>query len=77
MTKQRPDPARFRAGIFPLGQTNSLRAQYIEIFPANANASAVNAPWELGRPLRRRSTSSLWQRRIVKAIVERDAHFPP
>lgn len=25
-------------GIFPLGASNSLRAQYIEIFPANANA---------------------------------------
>jgi Beta-galactosidase len=25
-------------GIFPLGQSNSLRAQYIEIFPANATA---------------------------------------
>jgi len=27
-----------QTGIYPLGQSNSLRAQYIEIFPANANA---------------------------------------
>src|SRR5258708_30016946 len=25
-------------GIFPLGKSNPLRAQYIEVFPANANA---------------------------------------
>jgi hypothetical protein len=30
--------AMLETGIFPLGQNNSLRAQYIEIFPANANS---------------------------------------
>lgn len=30
--------AMLQTGIFPLGQSNSLRSQYIEIFPANANA---------------------------------------
>jgi len=29
-------------GIYPLGQTNPLRAQYIEIFQANANAFAAD-----------------------------------
>lgn len=27
-----------QSGIYPLGQTNGLRSQYIEVFPANANA---------------------------------------
>jgi hypothetical protein len=27
-----------RTGIYPLGQSNNLRAQYIEVFPANAIA---------------------------------------
>ncbi len=27
-----------QTGIYPLGQSNKLRAQYIEVFPANANA---------------------------------------
>jgi hypothetical protein len=30
--------ALLQTGIFPLGQSNPLRAQYIEVFPANANA---------------------------------------
>jgi hypothetical protein len=29
-----------QTGIYPLGTSNSLRAQYIEVFPANANAFA-------------------------------------
>ena len=27
-----------QTGIYPLSQSNSLRSQYIEVFPANANA---------------------------------------
>ena len=27
-----------QTGIYPLGPNNALRAQYIEVFPANANA---------------------------------------
>ena len=30
--------ALLQTGIYPLGQGNALRAQYIEVFPANANA---------------------------------------
>jgi hypothetical protein len=30
--------ALLQTGIYPLGQSNALRAQYIEVFPANANA---------------------------------------
>jgi hypothetical protein len=30
--------AMLQTGIYPLGQTNSLRAQYIEVFAANVNA---------------------------------------
>jgi hypothetical protein len=30
--------ALLQTGIYPLGQSNPLRAQYIEVFPANANA---------------------------------------
>ncbi len=30
--------ALLQTGIYPLGQANALRAQYIEVFPANANA---------------------------------------
>jgi hypothetical protein len=30
--------ALLQTGIYPLGQSNLLRAQYIEVFPANANA---------------------------------------
>ena len=30
--------ALLQTGIYPLGTSNSLRAQYIEVFPANANA---------------------------------------
>jgi uncharacterized protein (TIGR03437 family) len=30
--------AMLQTGIFPLGQSNSLRSQYIEVFQANANA---------------------------------------
>ncbi len=29
-----------QTGIYPLGKSNALRAQYIEVFPANANAFA-------------------------------------
>ncbi len=30
--------ALLQTGIYPLGRSNALRAQYIEVFPANANA---------------------------------------
>jgi len=32
-------------GIYPLGQSNSLRSQYIEVFPANVTAF-TNAIWQ-------------------------------
>ena len=39
-------------GIYPLGITNSLRAQYIEIFATNANAMLPsNAIWQAHREL--------------------------
>ncbi len=37
--------AMLETGIYPLQRTNSLRAQYIEIFPADANAF-TNAVWQ-------------------------------
>ncbi len=30
--------AELQTGIYPLGQDNALRAQYIEVFPLNVNA---------------------------------------
>ena len=30
--------ALLQTGIYPLGTTNAMRAQYIEVFPANTNA---------------------------------------
>lgn len=46
-----------QTGIYPLGQSNALRAQYIEVFPANANAfpaDILQAHYDLD-PVRRRS----------------------
>jgi hypothetical protein len=37
--------AELQEGIYPLSQTNSLRSQYIEVFPANALA-LTNAIWQ-------------------------------
>jgi hypothetical protein len=37
--------AELQEGIYPLKQTNSLRAQYIEVFPADALAF-TNAIWQ-------------------------------
>jgi hypothetical protein len=51
--------AMLQTGIFPLGQGNSLRAQYIEVFPANAIAfpAAVFQAHEMLIPQRRRVAS--------------------
>ena len=39
-------------GIYPLGKTNGLRAQYIEAFATNANAMlASNAIWQAHQDL--------------------------
>lgn len=45
-----------RTGIYPLGQSNPLRAQYLEVFPANVNAFPFDifaAHDELAPPARR------------------------
>ncbi|HXA17617.1 MAG TPA: beta-galactosidase [Thermoanaerobaculia bacterium] len=50
--------ALLQTGIYPLGQSNPLRAQYIEVFPANANAfpgDIIQAHDELTLVPRRRS----------------------
>jgi hypothetical protein len=50
--------ALLQTGIYPLGADQSLRAQYIEVFPANANAFAsdiLGAHDELTAATRRRS----------------------
>jgi hypothetical protein len=47
--------ALLQTGIYPLGQSNALRAQYIEVFPSNANAfpaDILQAHYELD-PVRR------------------------
>ncbi|HSY48999.1 MAG TPA: beta-galactosidase [Thermoanaerobaculia bacterium] len=49
--------ALLQTGIYPLGQSNALRSQYIEVFPANANAfpaDILQAHYELD-PVRRHS----------------------
>jgi hypothetical protein len=39
-------------GIYPLGITNSLRAQYIDVFATNANAMLPsNAIWQAHQAL--------------------------
>lgn len=51
--------ALLQTGIYPLGQSNPLRAQYIEVFPANANAfpgDIFEAHYELDPLLRHRAT---------------------
>lgn len=51
--------ALLETGIYPLGQGNALRAQYIEVFPANANAfpgAILQAHDELIPPSRRHAT---------------------
>jgi hypothetical protein len=46
--------AELETGIYPLGKTNSLRAQYIEVFAPNINAmpaATLQAHFELAPPL--------------------------
>ena len=42
--------AELQEGIYPLGKTNSLRSQYIEVFPANV-ISFSNAVWDAHQEL--------------------------